>query len=85
MRALDTEEEVFASPAEWSALRELLAAGDEIAGFECRIRLRDGSTRRTMRSVRVSRNDAGRPERWDVFVQDMETPARDRLPGREGE
>ena len=78
MRAVNSEEEVFASAAEWSALKDMIASGDEIAGFECRIRLKDGSTRRASRSVRVSRNDSGQPARWDVFVQDLET----RTPGR---
>jgi PAS domain S-box-containing protein len=70
MRSVHLESETFAEPSGWAALRDRIRAGHEVAGFECRIRRKDGTTVRTSRSVRVSRGDRGELQGWDVFLDE---------------
>lgn len=72
MRSVPSESEAFASPEDWAELQGRISTMEEVTGFECRIRSKDGSTIWTSRCVRVSRDDRGAVRGWDVFLEDIQ-------------
>ena len=82
MRSVHSESEAFASPSDWAALQEQILVREEITGFECRIRCKDGTTPWTSRSIRVTRGDRGGVRGWDVFLEDIQSrKSRELAPG----
>lgn len=71
MNAVRSVSDVFADPADRTALYELIRTQDVINGFECRIRRKDGTTPWTSRTIRVVRDALGRMEHYDAFVEDI--------------